>query len=76
MRPLLLKLETKLEQVEKILNYEKPVAERINSDQVNMLYQANTSLGMVYFRIPLKEASGINFQNYEPATLLKRWIAL
>jgi hypothetical protein len=76
MRPILLQKETPIQQIEKVLYDEKPVAERIGSDKINMFYQTETSIGTIDFRIPYSETAGVRFQNYEPANLLKRWILL
>lgn len=60
----------------KILYKEKPQAVQLTEGKTSWRYCAETSLGIIFFEIPVKEMGELPFNQFEQAQLLIRWIKL
>lgn len=56
---------------------EKPIAKLINRGQINWRYYADTTIGTIFFELPVKTIINFNYLNeIAPAYLLNNWIKI
>ncbi|UXD67769.1 hypothetical protein MUK51_11070 [Sphingobacterium faecium] len=58
--------------IKKVLDREKPIAEKLYNEDNNEIYGCDTSIGRVLFCVPFIESGSL--KRKEPAQLLIRWL--
>lgn len=58
--------------IKKVLDREKPIAEKLYNEDNNEIYGCDTSIGRVLFCVPVIESGSL--KRKEPAQLLRRWL--